>query len=120
MITLVERLPTVLLLLVTPLTLCFASANDFPTIERVLFVDNCVREHPNRPRQEMLYKCSCAVDAIASEFPYDEYVELSTSIDASQIAGKRGAAVRDSTEGKRMNKRFKEALAKASSGCMIQ
>ena len=97
-----------------------ASGNDFPTIDRVLFVENCVRDYPNRPRQEMLYKCSCAVDAIASEFGYDEYVELATAVDAGQVAGKRGAAVRESNEGKSMSKRFKEARAKAFTSCFIQ
>jgi hypothetical protein len=102
-------------------TMCgVAAANDFPTLDRVLFVENCVRDHPDRQRQEMLYKCSCALDAIAAEFPYDEYVELSTALDAGQIAGERGAAVRESNEGQSMAKRFKAARAKAFSSCMIQ
>jgi len=97
-----------------------AAANDFPTIERVLFVENCVRDHPDRQRQEMLYKCSCALDAIAAEFPYDEYVELSTAFDAGQVAGERGAAVRESNAGQDMSKRFKASRAKAFTSCFIQ
>jgi hypothetical protein len=108
------------LLLAPVLTSGAVTANDFPTVERVLFVENCVREHPDRPHQEMLYKCSCAVDAIAGEFQYEEYVELSTAVDAAQIAGKRGAAVRESTEGKSMTKRFQAARAKALRSCFIQ
>jgi hypothetical protein len=109
-----------LLLFVPVLPFAATAGNDFPTIDRVLFVENCVRDHPDRPRQEMLYKCSCAVDAMAGELPYEEYVELSTAVDAGQVAGKRGAAVRESTEGKSMSKRFKEARAKALSSCFIQ
>ena len=97
-----------------------AAANDFPTLDRVLFVENCVRDHPDRQHQEMLYKCSCALDVIAAELPYDEYVDLSTALDAGQIAGERGAAVRESNEGQSMAKRFKAARAKAFSSCMIQ
>jgi hypothetical protein len=97
-----------------------AAANDFPTVERVLFVENCVRDHPDRQRQEMLYKCSCALDAIAAQFTYDEYVELSTALDAGQVAGERGAAVRESNEGKEMAKRFKTARAQAFGSCFIQ
>ena len=48
---------------------------DYPTIERVQFVEFCVREHPDRSRQEMLYKCSCAMDKIIAQLPYDDYVE---------------------------------------------
>jgi len=115
-----KKLLTALLSLALTLTFAPALANDFPTIERVLFVEACVRDHPDRPHQEMVYKCSCAVDAIASDLPYDEHVELATSFDAGQIAGERGAAVRESTEGKSMSKRFKEARAKALASCMIQ
>ena len=97
-----------------------ASNNDFPTIERVLFVESCAREHPDRPRQEMLYKCSCALDAIASELRYEEYVELSTAADAGQIAGERGTAVRDSSEGKSMGARYKAARSKAFSSCFVE
>jgi len=78
MSALVRSAAVATLLLAAALTLGAASVNDFPTIDRVLFVENCVRDHPNRPRQEMLYKCSCAVDAMAGEFAYDEYVELAT------------------------------------------
>jgi len=99
---------------------CVAAANDFPTLDRVLFVESCVRDHPERQRQEMLYKCCCALDAIASQFSYDDYVELSTSADAGQVAGKRGAAVRESDEGRSMAKQFRAARAKAYSGCFIQ
>jgi len=120
MSALVKSVAAAILLVVSALSYAAAPINDFPTIERVLFVENCVRDHPDRPHQEMLYKCSCAVDAIAGEFPYDEYVELATAFDAGQIAGERGAAVRDSTEGKSMSKRFREARAKALSSCMIE
>jgi len=74
----------------------------------------------DRPRQEMLYKCSCALDAIASELRYEEYVELSTAADAGQIAGERGTAVRDSSEGKSMGTRYKAVRSKAFSSCFIE
>ena len=97
-----------------------AAGNDFPTIDRVMFVETCMREHPDRPRQEMLYKCSCALDAIASQVGYDDFVEFSIALDAGQIAGERGAAVRESNEGRDMAKRFRAIRAKAFSGCLIQ
>ena len=97
-----------------------AAANDFPTIERVLFVEACARDHPDRPHQEMLYKCSCALDAIAAEYTYDQYVDLSTAFDAGQIAGERGAAVRESTTGQDLIKQFRAARTKAFSSCFIQ
>jgi len=97
-----------------------AAANDFPTVERVLFVEACARDHPDRPHQEMVYKCSCALDAMAAEYTYDQYVDLSTAFDAGQIAGERGAAVRESTTGQDLIKQFRAARAKALSSCFIQ
>ena len=102
---------------------CFAGAaagNDFPTLERVLFVEGCVRDHADRPRQEMLYKCSCAVDAIAEEASYDEFVEMATANDAGQIAGERGTQVRESAAGRSLTKRYKELREKAAKNCFIQ
>jgi len=96
------------------------AANDFPTLERVLFVEGCVREHADRPRQEMLYKCSCALDAIAAEARYDDFVEMSTANDAGQIAGERGTSVRESREGRELTKRYKELRAKSAKSCFIQ
>jgi hypothetical protein len=117
---LAKHVAAALLLLGPVMTFGAATDNDFPTIDRVLFVENCIRDYPDHPHQEMLYKCSCAVDAIAGQFRYDEYVELATAVDAGQVAGKRGAAVRESSEGKNMTKRFREARAKAYSSCFIQ
>lgn len=97
-----------------------ASSNDFPTLDRVMFVESCIRDHPDRPRQEMLYKCSCALDAIAEDIAYDDYVELSTAADAGQIAGERGAAVRESSVGRDMSKKFRAVKGKAFSNCLIQ
>ena len=97
-----------------------AAANDFPTIDRVMFVEACARDHPDRPHQEMLYKCSCAVDALAAQYTFDQYVDLSTAFDAGQIAGERGAAVRESTTGQDLTKQFRAARAKAFSSCFIQ
>ena len=54
-----------------------AYANDFPTPQRVEYVLECMKNH--KGKYEYLYKCSCAVDAIAKELGYDEFVELSTA-----------------------------------------
>jgi len=43
---------------------------DYPTLDRVLFVDECVRTQPQRHRQEMLYKCSCVLDKVAEEISF--------------------------------------------------
>jgi hypothetical protein len=92
---------------------------DYPTIDRVQFVEFCVREHPDRARQEMLYKCSCAMDKIIAQLPYEDYVEASTAYFAGQIAGERGAGVRESTVGHTLADRYRAAHREAMKACLI-
>ena len=72
-----------------------ALANDFPTADRMQYVFECMRERPDAPHYEMIYKCSCAIDAIAAQVSYGEYVELWTASRGVTIAGERGSALRD-------------------------
>ncbi|HZR02554.1 MAG TPA: hypothetical protein VFA81_05200 [Burkholderiales bacterium] len=97
-----------------------SAPKDFPTVERVLFVEACVRDHPDRARTEMIYKCSCAMDVIVAELNYGEYVEASTAFFAAQVAGERGTEIRESTEGKALAQRYRDARSKAMQRCMIQ
>jgi hypothetical protein len=93
--------------------------NDFPTVERVLFVEACVRDYPDRSRTEMVYKCSCVIDGLARELSYDEYVDASTAFAAGQVAGERGAQVRDSSTGQALASRFRAARGNARQQCMM-
>jgi hypothetical protein len=97
-----------------------AVAHDYPTVERVLYVESCVRDHPDRNRQEMIYKCACAIDAIAQQLSYDEFVEGATAVNAGQAAGERGTAVRESATGRGLAGAYREAQAEAFRRCLIQ
>jgi hypothetical protein len=96
-----------------------ARVNDFPTVERVLFVEACARDHPDRSRTEMLYKCSCVIDGIASELSYAEYVDASTAFAAGQVAGERGTHIRESSAGQDLAGRFRQARSNARKACMM-
>jgi len=62
-----------------------ASANDFPTRARVEYVIACMEE-TKAPPTEAMYKCSCAIDAIAEKVRYSEWVDLSTVANGITIA----------------------------------
>jgi hypothetical protein len=94
-------------------------ANDFPTVERVLFVEACARERPDRSRTEMLYKCSCVIDVLAGELSFEEYVNASTAFNAAQAAGERGTRIRESSTGRELADRFRAAQAQAAKRCML-
>lgn len=95
-----------------------AHANDFPTVDRVEFVEACMRDRQGM-RQEFLYKCACAVDALAAEVKYAEYVELLTAARAITIAGERGAVVREAADAQAMAKRFRSLEDKAKKQCFL-
>ena len=99
---------------------CAAAAHDYPTVERVLYVEACVRDHPDRNHQEMIYKCSCAIDSIAQRFTYDEFVEGATALYAGQAAGERGTMVRESETGRELANAFREVQKEAFQKCLIQ
>jgi len=93
--------------------------NDFPTLDRVEYVESCVMNYPAKPRHEMIYKCSCMLDEIAKEISYRQYVDMSTAFNASTIAGDRGA-IREAKSVQKMTKRFRELQAKAKKTCLIE
>jgi hypothetical protein len=95
------------------------SSNDVPTVERVLFVEACAREHADRSHTEMIYKCSCVIDALALALSYEEYVSASTAFYAAQAAGERGTAIRESSTGQELASRFRSAYGSAARQCML-
>ena len=96
-----------------------AWANDFPTNARVEYVMKCVREQPAAREQEAMYKCSCAVDAIAERMSYDEWVDASTVANAITIAGERGGVVRDMKDGRKIAASWREVQEDARKRCFI-
>ncbi len=96
-----------------------ALAFDYPTVDRVEYVHTCMRDNPGQS-QEMIYKCSCVVDAIARQMSYEEFVESSTAAYAYTIGGERGETVRAYTPAKKMADRFREVQSRAKKSCFIQ
>jgi hypothetical protein len=114
----------------TPLRLVLASScllaapalahvNDFPTVDRVLYVQECVRNNPG-PYYEMINKCSCALDKLASEVKFDDYVSMSTIANAVSIGGERGGTLRDNESVKPQIARFRDLQAKVRKACFIE
>lgn len=95
-----------------------AQANDFPTVDRVLYVQECVRDNPG-PHYEMINKCSCALDRVASEVKFADYVNMTTIVKAISIGGERGGTLRDNESVKPQIARWRELQAKARKACFI-
>ena len=96
----------------------FAQNNDYPTTDRVVFVMACMRDHPGN-HFEMINKCSCAIDAIARELPFDTYTAMSTALNANTIGGERGGYIRDTEMLQGDIRKFRQLTTKAKKGCFI-
>jgi hypothetical protein len=95
-----------------------AHANDFPTSARVLYVEDCIRANPG-PYFEMVNKCSCAVDALATEVNYDEFTTMQTISNGMTIGGERGGAIRDVATLQPELKKYRDLQVKVKKGCFI-
>jgi hypothetical protein len=113
-----SRLAPLLLLLGLVPGQARAAPNDFPTQARVEFVLACMRDNAALG-QEAMYKCSCAIDAIATQVDYDTWVDLSTVANATPMAGERGGVMRDMKEGRKMIATFRELQDRAKKGCFL-
>jgi hypothetical protein len=95
-----------------------AAANDFPTTSRVEYVLECMRDHGGK--HEYLYKCSCAIDQIASRLKYDDYAEASTASRHQSLGGERGAEFRDPPTVREMARNYKTIQRQANDACFIK
>jgi hypothetical protein len=94
-----------------------AHAHDYPTVDRVEYVIECMRN--NGGEQQYLYKCACVIDALSKEMSYDDYVEGSTVARYQGMAGERMGEFRDPEPAKDAAKRYRSVLANAKKQCSV-
>ena len=95
-----------------------ARAQDYPTSDRVVWVEQCMRQHPG-PHYEMLNKCSCALDKLAGDVSFDDFVQMSTASNANSIGGERGNTIRDTELLQVQIRRFRQLQSAAKKSCFI-
>ena len=62
-----------------------AAPVDYPTEALADYVFGCMAS--NGETQDALKRCSCSIDAIAAELPYDDYVKAETVLRMRQLQG---------------------------------
>ena len=110
-------LPGSLALLVLVSGSARAEGNDYPTADRADYVIACMAANGNT--REALLKCSCAIDTIAGQMPYDDYEKAETAL-SLQVGGGVGGRVglfRDPPEIKTVLEKLREAQAEANLTC---
>ena len=93
-------------------------ANDFPTADRILYVQECMQAHPGS-NFEMVNKCSCALDKLALKVKFDDYVTMTTIVKAVTIGGERGGDLRDNETIKPQIKRYRDLQSEVQSSCFL-
>jgi len=107
---------SVILTLLMPLT---ALANDYPTLERVDHVLTCMKKHGGQTIDN-LYACSCEIDAIAQEVPYDTYEDARTYEQYRHMPGEKGGLFRDWDGADKVEPMLVKARADAEKRCFIR
>ncbi|MCG8593955.1 MAG: hypothetical protein MI785_06205 [Kiloniellales bacterium] len=92
-----------------------AAANDYPTAARADYVFGCMAS--NGQTQEMLNRCACSIDVIASLLPYERYVEAETVVRMRQVGGEKTVMFRDSAVAKETLAELRRAQAEAEIRC---
>jgi hypothetical protein len=109
--------------LVAPLSLGHsapASENDYPTLTRYQFIEECMARHGGK-NYDNLYRCACAIDVIATVLPHKTFHEADTADKLARMAGERGHVMRDQPQGiKALRLRLGEARAEADRKCFIR
>ena len=73
--------------------IAFADVSDYPTEARVDYVIGCMAS--NGQGVDMLRRCSCSIDVIASLVPYERYAEAETVLRMSQVRSESASVFRE-------------------------
>jgi hypothetical protein len=92
-----------------------AAPVDYPTEALADYVFACMAT--NGQTQEVLQRCSCSIDVVASIVPYEKYVEASTVLSLTQRPGESVAVFRDSAWTKGVVEDLRRAQAEAEVRC---
>ncbi len=91
------------------------STNDYPTSARADYVFGCMAS--NGQTSELLNRCSCSIDIIASILPYERYVQAETVLRLRQVGGEKTAMFRDAAVTKQLVADLKRAQIEAEIRC---
>lgn len=97
----------------------FASASEYPTIDTVRYVVNCMADNGGQ-NEENLYACTCRFDAISSQLTFDEYEQVSVYERNKAMPGEKGGVFRDlGRDTKELRDKFEQIELNAFSACPI-
>jgi hypothetical protein len=91
------------------------AANDFPTEARAEYVFACMAV--NGQNADVLRRCACSIDVIASILPYETYVEAETVLAMRQTTGERVGMMRTAPMANKLVEELRRAQAEGEVRC---
>ncbi len=95
------------------------SAYEYPTIETVRYVINCMADTGGQ-NEENLYACTCRIDAISKAVTFQEYEDVSVYVRNKDMPGEKGGVFRDlgkATKGTRA--KYDAVVKSAEANCPV-
>jgi hypothetical protein len=92
-----------------------AAANDYPTDIVADYVIGCMVS--NGETQDMLRRCSCSIDTVASILPYDKYEKAETVLMMQQLNGDQASIFKQMQTLKKMVDELRLAQIEADFRC---
>ena len=115
MFGLVKRICLILVLASAANPAAGHSVDEYPTAARVEYVMGCMAVNGQTP--EMLRKCSCSIDFVASVIFYEKYVQIETILRMRQLHSERTAVFRESMWANSLIDELKSVEAEATLEC---
>ncbi len=98
-----------------------AVANDFTTVSRVRYVQDCIIQNDGKMNvYEATLKCSCVIDKLAEDFTQVEFENANAGFRYRNIPGDRGAMFKDDTDIQDGIKSFKQLHGEAYQSCRMR
>lgn len=91
------------------------AAANYPTETLADYVFACMAS--NGQTRDILRRCACSIDVIASIIPYEKYVEAETILSMSQVPGENTGIFRDPTWTQEVVADLRRAQAEAEIRC---
>ena len=91
-------------------------SHDYPTIERVKFVHECMALHGGQIYENM-YSCSCMNDHIANNMNFDQYIKADAYQRMRNMRGERGGLFRSSKTARDIRAQFNQIKSNAQGLC---
>jgi len=113
----VQKLMFVVLLVLVPASGALAQSlpNDYPTVARADYVFACMAS--NGQTRQILERCSCSIDVIASIVPYERYVQAETVLRMRQVSGEKSILFKSAAGAKELVADLKRAQAESEIRC---